>query len=66
MSSTSGGCSDRYGREHAYVRVKRAKGKEGQKQSDVNYNAGLLTKYKYIVSNLYSNRSFQNDTTETS
>ncbi len=30
--------SDRYGREHAYVRVKRAKSeKEGQKQLDSHY-----------------------------
>ncbi len=36
-------CSDRYGREHAYVRVKRAKGeKEGQKQSDSHYQCWVF------------------------
>ena len=56
-----------YGRERDYVRPKTSgKRKEGQKQSDSTVSAGLLTKYKYTISNLYSNRGLQNDTTETS
>ena len=32
--------------------------KEGQKQLDFTISAKLLIKYKYTISNLYSNRGF--------
>jgi hypothetical protein len=50
-------CGKGYGCERDYVRPKTSgKTKEGQKQADLTVSAGLLTKYKYTISDLYSNR----------